>query len=89
MKIIAQNYRIIGEPYEFLKGGSNLIVHKEIGNVLKVISSHSSYVDLNEILVYDKKEAIECVIDGKTYIAIKPADIIARIDLDKGEENNG
>ena len=89
MKITAQNYRVIGEPYHFKEESNGLIIHKETENVLKVISSHSIYIHLDEILVYDKEKAIECVIDGKTYIAIKPDDIIARIDLEEGENNNG
>jgi hypothetical protein len=90
VRIIAQNYRIIGEPYKFKETHNSLIVNtKETENIIKVISSHSSYVHLDEILVYNKEKAIECIINGKTYIAIKYDDIIARIDLEEGEENNG
>lgn len=89
MRIIAQNYWVIGEPYKLNEQHNGLIVNnKEANNILKVISARYDYIG-NEILVYDKEKAVECVINGKTYIAIYPEDIIAQIDLEEGEENNG
>ena len=89
MKIYAHNCWVIGEPYKFNEQHNGLIINgKETNNVLKVISaSYDYYTD--EILVYNKEKAIECVIGDKTYIAIELADIIAHIDLSEGEENNG
>jgi len=90
MRIYAHDEWVVGEPYKFNEQHNGLIVNtKETDNVLKVISSPQDYIYTDDILVYNKEKAVECVVNGKTYIAVDLDNIIARIDLEEGEENNG
>lgn len=90
MKISAHTDWVIGEPYKFNEQHNGLIINnQETDNVLEVISSGEDYIYEGDILMYNKDKAIKCVIDDKTYIAIKLDDVVARINLDEGEENNG
>lgn len=90
MKIYAHTDWVVGEPYTFNKQHNGLIINnEETDNVLKVISSAENHIAKGDILMYNTKTATKYIIGGKTYIAVNIDDIVALIDLDEGEENNG
>jgi predicted ATP-grasp superfamily ATP-dependent carboligase len=89
MKIYTYGGWVIGEPYKFNKQHNGLIINnKESDNVLSVVSAPDNYY-VDKIVVYNKEKAVECVIGEKAYVAVDINDIIAQVNLDEGEENNG
>ena len=92
MKLYARNGYLICEPYEVTKQNSNslLIKNNDSDNIAKIIEkeNHNTIYDyeikceINDIILYNKDKAKECVVDGKKYIIVDMADIFAVI----GEE---
>lgn len=83
MKIYAKNDYIIGIPYKFNEQHNDLIITcRESDNVLQIVSadSYPSMYREDDIIVYNKEKAIECTINGETYIAIRYDGVIAKID---------
>lgn len=87
MKIYASNNWVVGEPYTFNKQHNGLIINnEETDNILKVVASDIYSIYIDDLIIYNKDKAIKNVIGGKTYIAVNLDDVIARIDLEEGEE---
>ena len=80
MRISAKNDYIVGTPYKFNEQHNDLIItHKETDNVIQVVSSNASMYQRDDIIVYNKEKAIECMINGETYIAFQYDGVIAKI----------
>lgn len=86
MRISAKNDYIIGTPYKFNEQHNDLIItHRETDNVIQVVSSNASMYQRDDIIVYNKEKAIECIIDGETYIAFQYDGVIAKIYTKENE----
>jgi co-chaperonin GroES (HSP10) len=88
MRVEASDGRIVCVPYQFEKQNGGLVVTtNRCDNIAKVINSKSVGVQPNDIVVYDKKKAMEFVVDRKTYIVFSCDGMLAHI-REEEETNN-
>lgn len=90
MKVYAQNYYVLCEPYELKsQSTSGLFVNIENSkNVAKIIDIGTEWEDAcnfkcDDIILYNSEEARECIVGGKKYIVVYSADIYALIKEDE------
>nr|DAT84981.1 MAG TPA: 10 kDa chaperonin [Caudoviricetes sp.] len=92
MKLLAQNNYFICKPYELQNQSSNslLIQNSNSDNMAQIIDLHEDIAKvtpyyIGDIILYNKDNAEECVVNNEKYIVVELTDIYAII---KEETNN-
>lgn len=86
MKVEATIGCMICVPYQLKKQNNSLIVtNKDCDNIAKIVDSNMSGFVTDDIVVYNKKEAKEFVVDNTTYISLRYNGVLALIREEEEE----